>query len=204
MHLQKSLAFFFASLLSFAQSNAYVARQQQASALQVETAILLDREGNPRCMVGKRPSEYLNAEKLDQFYSENSQIAPLVLDKLRECDEGDEFYAQLTAIELGNEEINLGMAIPPTGKALLSGISLGGLVGCSLIGLAKGDTLIRHFDSNKAQAMTIMIGVGVGTGTLVVPALIHFAGSAFPISGLIGAALGFFACNRAYASKLTP
>ena len=63
--------------------------------LQVESIVLLNEDGTPRCLIGQRPSEYL-----------------ATLETLRECDQGDELHA-LTI--LGDEEISLGMAVPPTG-----------------------------------------------------------------------------------------
>ena len=74
----------------------------------MESAILLREDGTPRCRIGANPSEYLTAEKLDEFYREAPGIDFADLDALRECDKGDEIYAISV---LGNEEINLGMAV---------------------------------------------------------------------------------------------
>ena len=125
MNLRQLISFFSAILMSLASANATVPSplgkkdMAQDSALQVETAILLDEDGTPRCRMGKNPGESLAA-----------------LETLRECNESDELYTRLI---LESEEISLGTVAPPSGpvgKVMLvtitSSFALGGIAGCLL------------------------------------------------------------------------
>ena len=146
MYFRQLISFLLAILLGLSSAGAYIPEhlreqgtQAQKSVLQVESAILLREDGTPRCRIGVNPSEYLTAEKLDEFYRQGLDIGTL-----RECDQSDELYAISV---LGNEEISMGMVAPPggkgasaiwkVGKAIVLAFSLGGLIGCSLL-LAEG------------------------------------------------------------------
>ena len=121
--------------------------QAQKSTLQMESAILLREDGTPRCRIGKNPSEYLTAEKLDDSAG---------LDALRECDRGDELYAISV---FGSEEISLGVVVPPVAKVWLISTAIGGTTGCAL-------TVFNKWLSSK----------DVGDATTLGQALITFAG----------------------------
>ena len=134
MVLRQLIAFFLATLMAFTSANAYVAEHlreestpAQESLLQMQSAVLLNENGTPRCFIGQWPNEYFNAEKLGEL---NSHIDLNTFNDLGECDENDEFYARsiLTA-----EEISYGVVMPPvpdTGRAIIAGVTLGGMGGC--------------------------------------------------------------------------
>ncbi len=122
MNIRQVISFSLATLLGLTSAGAYVPEHlggeglpAQASALQVEAAILLDEGGTPRCRIGEWPSEHLTPKQLGEFYGEGSQLGPAALDQLRECDENDELYAQ---IALNPEEIQIA-GIPSPTKGML-------------------------------------------------------------------------------------
>ena len=115
MNFRQLISFSLAILLGLTSASAYIPEHlggegtpEQKSVLQVETAVLFGEDGTPRCLVGKRPSEYLTAEKLDEFYRQG-EIDSVALDTLRECGEGDVYATSV----LGSEEISLGMVAFP-------------------------------------------------------------------------------------------
>ena len=95
----------FRQLISFLSAIFLVLTSVGAqTGVQAESAILLREDGTPRCRIGKNPSEYLTAEKLDKFYRQGLDINSAGLDALRECDQGDELYA-ISVLE--SEEIHM-------------------------------------------------------------------------------------------------
>ena len=90
--MRQLISFFLATVLGLTSAHAYLPNAEQTESTQIQAAILLNEDGTPRCRIGAAPE----------------------LEDLRECDEGDELYARMI---LGNEEINLGAALPP-GKAI--------------------------------------------------------------------------------------
>ena len=74
MTFRQLISFFSATLLGLSLVSAYIPEQLGGEGVQVETAILLREDGTPRCRIGMNPSEYLTAEKLDQFYRQGLEI----------------------------------------------------------------------------------------------------------------------------------
>ena len=136
--------------------------------MQVETAILLSRDGTPRCRIGKKPSKYLTAENLGERYRQDSEIDFADLDALRECDESDESYASLFAVDSGTEEIVLGIVLPPNfGKILFMNAAVGAAIGCS------AGLIIKTFfppqndnDNNGFNLWRTISELGLGAGIL--------------------------------------
>ena len=216
MNFRQLISFSLAILLGLTSANAYIPKNLggegtpgEKTALQVETAVLLREDGTPRCFIGKRPSEYLTAEKLDEFYRQG-EIGPAALDTLRECDDGDELYAISV---LGNEEISLGMAVPPVGKVwLVSGV-IGGATGCVLMVF---DKWLSSKDLGLAMRMgQVLITFAGGTGGILVSPLIvseavipvamvgGFIASLFGgiFISIVGAGFGMTTCDNLYSGQ---
>ena len=171
MTFRQLISFFSATLLGLSSVSAYIS-EHLGGGVQVETAILLREDGTPRCWIGMNPSEYLTAEKLDQFYREGLEI-----DTLRECDQGDELYAIAAH---GSEEISHGVAMPPLSRAVLLNISAGFLGTCLFL---KNPTVLNN---------VIMLGsialAGGFSGVILRKTLELVPAAFFPITlGLAGA-----------------
>ena len=72
--------------------------------MKIVAAILLDENGENRCKIVS--NEFLLSERFDEFVEQNPE-AKEVLNDLRECDDGDEYYANFV---LDPEEIQIGTA----------------------------------------------------------------------------------------------
>ena len=82
MNLRKLISFSLAILLIFTSANAHLPKYLEGENVQAESAVLLNRDGTPRCRIGSTPE----------------------LGTLRVCDKGDERAIST----LGIEEANLG------------------------------------------------------------------------------------------------
>ena len=177
MNFRQLVSFFLAILLGLSSVDAYIPKhlggegtQEQKSALQVEIAILLREDGTPRCRIGKNPSEYLTAEKLDEFYRQGLDIDSAGLDTLRECDKGDEIYAISV---LGSEKISLGMTAPPvvietlslawtTGKVALPVLGIGFFSSCF-----STELITAIGDYRRSTFTGVLAGIFTGSVVLV-------------------------------------
>ncbi len=169
---------------------------ESPSSLRVETAILMDENGTPRCRIGKHPSEYLTAEQLGEFYREEAAVA--TLDALEECDQSDELYAR---VALQAEEMNLAGAAAPT--SLVGGLALSWLANLTLgvVGGCVSFKLLEKID-DQSQKAAVWSQVGVWSvsgimSTLATAALLK-SGVYVLIVGIVGfgpgGILGFTAC----------
>ena len=174
-------------------------RTQESRALQVQSAVLLEEDGTPRCLIGADPGKYLTAEQLEDFYATNSSINPDTFDSLRECDEGDELNS--IARLLGNEDISFGI------KALFISASIGAAVGCSSVGL--GDFL--NINKNSSTAVVAIFSLSLAASTVTVLAFPAFTAAKMglvdataigsPLAFIIGAGSGLFLCYKELSGR---
>ncbi len=114
--LKNSLSFLVLPAFIFTQIHAYVpAHLGGESASQVQSAVLLNEDGTPRCRIG---------DLSEPFIAD--------LDALRECDQSDELH---TLAALGGEEISYGTAVPPAVKVLFISAGVGAVIGKVLVPL---------------------------------------------------------------------
>ena len=179
-------------------------------ALQVESAILLSEDGTPRCRIGKNPSEYLSAEKLDEFRQSGLEIGAGDLDALQECDESDELYARMI---LGTEEISLGMAAPPgfikgaefvweAGRVAAPVLAIGFFTGCLPVKMDDLFSVDMSVVSAKGYGIVLMGLViwagGIAGSAAIISKIVSdsaIMGWALGISGAFGASAGLVICG---------
>ncbi len=183
MNLRQVILFFLAIVVGL---------EAKASELQVQTAILLDEGGVPRCRVS-------------EFSRGDAEIGPTVFDDLRECDERDELYARLA---LETEEISYGVVFSPMGKALLAGFVVGGVAGCLMrSALPFLNSLVNSSGSEAVAFGTAVIIIPLSLMALLAgPTVAYsFAGAEIGASGLLvslpGNGVGIIACDRLAGDK---
>ena len=132
MFLQRCVPFFLAVLTGLTSISAYFPKHLGEDGVPVQTAILVDESGEPRCWMGKHPNESLTDEQLGEF-------------TLKECDESDELYARLVHEA---EEISYGTVPLPT--SLIGKVSLSWFASL-LLGVVGGciSTKTKNLDSMK-------------------------------------------------------
>ena len=175
--MRQFIAFSLSLLLSLTSANAYVSQNLEGKKLQVESIILLNEDGTPRCRMG---------EEVDHEAATN----------LRECDESDQLFAGV------GEEIRYGALSPSViGKTLLVSAALGTATSCLMIGVGKSFDSEDPIHDIGALILLTMIPVG-GLGSLIAAAeyIGAAAGGAAAFTAissfLFGAASGTFLCHR--------
>ena len=187
--------------------NAYVAESlrgkgapTQEFLLQMQSIVLLNENGTPRCLIGQRPNQDFIAKQWEEFYAANPRINANTFNGLRECDENDEFYARSI---LDTEEISYGAVIPPVpffAKAMLIGFAVGGVGGCFLRAL---EPLWKHSGERGVVSLAkLLIAVplllpGLVAGPLVTYSLLGAEiGAAGFLVSLPGNGVGLLVCDK--------
>ena len=120
MSFEKKFVFLFCvGFFSLAQTNAS----------QIVAAILLNEDGSPRCKIVQEEHDVFSSERFDDFVGTNPQAEDALdeLDTLRECDDGDELYAEVV---LNPQDIQMtGMPSPRYLTPTL--LSIFGLASCA-------------------------------------------------------------------------
>ena len=88
--------------------------------MEIGAAVLLDENGEARCKIVS--SEFLLSERFNEFVEQNPEAEEVLdeLNGLRECDDGDELYADIV---LNPEEIKLG-AFDPSAHLVVIALGL--------------------------------------------------------------------------------
>ncbi len=175
--MRQFIAFSLSLLLSLTSANAYVSQNLEGKKLQVESIILLNEDGTPRCRMG---------EEVDHEAATN----------LRECDESDELFAGV------GEEIRYGALSPSViGKTLLVSAAIGTATSCLTIEMMKSfdwKNDIHIFGAGIFLALIPLAGfAGMIAATDYVAGAYIVAPVFTPIgSFLFGAGGGTFLCHR--------
>ena len=179
--LKNSLSFLVLPAFIFTQIHAYVpahlggeGAQTSESALQVQSAVLLNEDGTPRCRIGDLGEPFIAD-----------------LDALRECDKNDELH---TLAALGDEEISYGTAVPPAVKVLFISAGVGAAIGCLGSSWAVIMSIGKEEESNFSMGVFAISSVVAGAiGVLAPMAIATEMGlhSAVAIGGILASVAGF-------------
>ena len=115
----------------------------QVNASQIVAAVLLNEDGSPRCKIVQEEHDVFSSERFDDFVETNAQAEDALdeLDALRECDSGDELYAEFV---LNPQEISIAGVPSPSSGSLLGKIVMGSLSFLAIDGIImRGEGIIN-------------------------------------------------------------